>query len=145
MRVGIRAKPHEIQKARLEKGLSQGAAAAEIKITGTHLSTIESGKRGISPVLAKKVCQLLEKRFSEIFEVIKLTEADTWKEGETLVKWICPYCGNAMYSANDSHKEETVCCIKCSRMFPNEYFSRREDIYFSRREDEYFSKKEEKS
>ncbi|MBT9167933.1 MAG: hypothetical protein DDT20_00875 [Firmicutes bacterium] len=80
MRVGIRAKPHEIQIARLEKGLSQGEVATALGISRGYLSEIESGNRGLSPALARKICQLLGKKFGEIFEVVAISKIESrWK------------------------------------------------------------------
>ena len=51
----------EVKIARLRVGLKQYELAAEIGINATALSEMESGRRTISPEIARKIALVLEK------------------------------------------------------------------------------------
>lgn len=76
MRAKIRAKTYEIQKARLERGLSQIAMARVLRIHNKHLSAIENSKSALSPELANRICQLLGKQFSQIFFITDVSSRE---------------------------------------------------------------------
>lgn len=58
-----------IKEIRLNKGFSQGKLAELAGITRQYLSEVENQKKNISPDLATKISEILNKPFSEIFFV----------------------------------------------------------------------------
>lgn len=70
MSVKIRAKK-DFTIARVEKGFTLKGLANAINACESTISLLESGNRGTSPKTAKVICQVLNKNFNDIFEVIE--------------------------------------------------------------------------
>lgn len=56
---GPRVNPEALRALRIKDGYSVAAFAREIGIVPSHLSNVESGRRGLSPATTKRAAQVL--------------------------------------------------------------------------------------
>lgn len=68
--------PNRVALRRLERGLSQGQVAAEMRITPGTYSRIENGRTWPSPAQVRTIAQVLDWDFGHLMVVM----AEIWEE-----------------------------------------------------------------
>ncbi|MFZ5968411.1 MAG: helix-turn-helix transcriptional regulator [Bacillota bacterium] len=66
----IKAKPENVKRARILKGLTQTQLAKTVKLNPASICLIENGELGARPRTAKAICEALESEFDELFEIV---------------------------------------------------------------------------
>lgn len=67
----IRVKIEELQTARIKKGMSLRLLSKAAGLSSATVFKIENGEYAPLPSTAKKICDALEIRFDDIFEIVR--------------------------------------------------------------------------
>lgn len=65
----IRPRIEALIKARIEAGLTQRAMNRKLGKSSGYMSLVENGRSNVSPESAKQICELLGRRFDELFYI----------------------------------------------------------------------------
>ena len=60
----------ELRQSRIKAGYSQKRLVEELKLSINYISMLENGRKNPSPGVAKKICNILNKEFDDIFYII---------------------------------------------------------------------------
>jgi len=83
----ILSKPNAVATARIERGVTVKQLATLSGITTAQLYNIESGARGTRESTAQAIARALDKRFSDLFEIVRPETGREIDDDEDLSQW----------------------------------------------------------
>ncbi|WP_339233912.1 helix-turn-helix transcriptional regulator [Oceanobacillus sp. FSL W7-1281] len=76
----IKAKLNEFTSTRIKKGFSQRGLGRAANLSGALINQIESNDRNPSPESAKKICDVLQVNFDDIFFTESVCKSEQEKQ-----------------------------------------------------------------
>lgn len=66
----IKVKTREFREARIKAGFSQRSMSRALGKSSAYTCLVEQGKISVSAQSAKQICELLGKKFEDLFEIV---------------------------------------------------------------------------